>query len=136
MKRLFLLIFSFLLLINSFAQEGKTHYVKTNTLNLRTAPNTDSEIKVKLKQYDNLILLEDSINNGWYKVKVGLIEGYVHSNYVKKGKAVASTHSYRVGAVCKDGTGSSATGRGACSHHGGVSYWLTESESNVRIVDE
>lgn len=31
---------------------------------------------------------------------------------------------FRVGAVCRDGSHSSATGRGACSHHGGVAYWL------------
>lgn len=30
----------------------------------------------------------------------------------------------RVGAICMDGTKSYATGRGACSHHGGVDYWL------------
>jgi hypothetical protein len=30
----------------------------------------------------------------------------------------------RIGAVCKDGSKSKATGRGACSHHGGVDYWL------------
>ena len=30
----------------------------------------------------------------------------------------------RVGAVCEDGSRSDATGRGACSHHGGVSRWL------------
>jgi hypothetical protein len=30
----------------------------------------------------------------------------------------------RVGAICRDGTRSSATGRGACSHHGGVAQWL------------
>lgn len=30
----------------------------------------------------------------------------------------------RIGAICRDGTRSSATGRGACSHHGGVSSWL------------
>jgi len=29
----------------------------------------------------------------------------------------------RIGALCMDGTSSSATGRGACSHHGGVSCW-------------
>lgn len=34
--------------------------------------------------------------------------------------------SVRIGAVCRDGTTSSATGRGACSHHGGVEYWLYE----------
>lgn len=32
----------------------------------------------------------------------------------------------RIGAVCNDGTRSSATGSGACSHHGGVAYWLYE----------
>ena len=32
--------------------------------------------------------------------------------------------SYRIGAICRDGWQSSATGRGACSHHGGVSEWL------------
>jgi hypothetical protein len=30
----------------------------------------------------------------------------------------------RCGAVCNDGTLSSATGSGACSHHGGVNHWL------------
>lgn len=32
----------------------------------------------------------------------------------------------RVGAICKDGTRSYSTGSGACSHHGGVAYWLYE----------
>lgn len=32
--------------------------------------------------------------------------------------------TYRVGAICGDGTRSYATGRGACSWHGGVSRWL------------
>ena len=32
----------------------------------------------------------------------------------------------RIGAVCNDGTYSTATGRGACSHHGGVAYWVYE----------
>ena len=31
----------------------------------------------------------------------------------------------RVGAICRDGSGSSATGRGACSWHGGVARWLS-----------
>lgn len=30
----------------------------------------------------------------------------------------------RTGAICRDGTKSSATGSGACSHHGGVAQWL------------
>jgi hypothetical protein len=39
--------------------------------------------------------------------------------------APAPAHtSVRVGATCKDGTHSNATGSGACSHHGGVAVWL------------
>ncbi|MFD3162836.1 SH3 domain-containing protein [Herpetosiphon sp. NSE202] len=36
----------------------------------------------------------------------------------------ASNSGQRVGAICRDGTRSNATGRGACSHHGGVDHWL------------
>ena len=34
----------------------------------------------------------------------------------------------RTGAICNDGWESSATGSGACSHHGGVDYWLHEDD--------
>lgn len=37
--------------------------------------------------------------------------------------APTSVGGVRVGARCRDGSSSSATGRGACSHHGGVSCW-------------
>jgi len=30
---------------------------------------------------------------------------------------------HRVGCHCFDGTNTSATSSGACSHHGGVMYW-------------
>jgi hypothetical protein len=30
----------------------------------------------------------------------------------------------RTGAICNDGTKSTATGTGACSTHGGVKYWI------------
>lgn len=33
---------------------------------------------------------------------------------------------HRLGAKCRDGTSSYATGSGACSHHGGVKYWKYE----------
>lgn len=37
--------------------------------------------------------------------------------------SAAPTGVYRVGAICRDGSSSGATGRGACSWHGGVSCW-------------
>lgn len=39
----------------------------------------------------------------------------------------------RVGAVCEDGSRSDATGRGACSGHGGVDYWQTEYEDVLGV---
>lgn len=38
--------------------------------------------------------------------------------------ATATPASARTGAVCNDGTSTTATGGGACSGHGGVAYWL------------
>lgn len=35
-----------------------------------------------------------------------------------------SKYKVRVGATCNDGWRSNATGRGACSHHGGVNEWV------------
>lgn len=40
------------------------------------------------------------------------------------GPTSAPNTGVRVGAICKDGTRSTATGSGACSGHGGVSTWL------------
>ena len=37
---------------------------------------------------------------------------------------VPTSEGIRIGAICRDGSHSNATGRGACSHHGGVDYWL------------
>jgi len=41
---------------------------------------------------------------------------YTYNNY--------TDNTMRTGAICKDGWRSTATGRGACSHHGGVAYWI------------
>ena len=40
----------------------------------------------------------------------------------------ACSKGRRIGARCNDGTRSSATGSGACSHHGGVDYWIHEND--------
>jgi hypothetical protein len=40
-----------------------------------------------------------------------------------EGEAQASPGAALIGAVCQDGTETSATGRLACSHHGGVKCW-------------
>jgi hypothetical protein len=35
----------------------------------------------------------------------------------------------RYGAICRDGWRSTATGSGACSHHGGVDHWLVYDQA-------
>jgi uncharacterized protein YgiM (DUF1202 family) len=122
-------IFSFM-----SAQESGSYYVAAQKLNVRTAPSIDSTIVLQLDKYDNVIRLPDSLN-GWSTIIFNGFKGYVSDRYIKKGKCIVDNYTYRVGAVCNDGTRSNATGRGACSHHGGVSYWLTETKQSVRIIE-
>jgi hypothetical protein len=55
------------------------------------------------------------------ETELGISQPVTNKPYKK-----AATTRIRVGAICNDGTSSTATGRGACSHHGGVAYWLYE----------
>lgn len=43
----------------------------------------------------------------------------------------ADTTAERIGAKCCDGTNSKATGRGACSKHGGVKYWKMSDGTKI-----
>jgi len=71
-------------------------------------------------------------SNGNYRTK-----GYYHRNsesgdwfyYDEDGDYKKYSHvTFRIGAICNDGSRSSATGRGACSWHGGVNHWLVRTE--------
>lgn len=64
-----------------------------------------------------------------YEDKVEVIAQPVNHVIVRTPKPApqpVQQQHYRVGAICRDGRRSYATGRGACSHHGGVSEWLYE----------
>jgi len=47
----------------------------------------------------------------------------VLASVIAFGGNAAQSDRHRIGAVCKDGAESTATGSGACSDHGGVSCW-------------
>ena len=56
---------------------------KNMTLNLRSEPNSDSEILTTLKNSTELIVSDET--NAWYKVFTSSgIEGYVMKEFVKK----------------------------------------------------
>lgn len=63
----------------------------------------------------------------YYYDLYGEDESY-NNSYLTKKKEKKNKIIYRVpiGAWCCDGTRSDATGRGACSHHGGVCEWIYE----------
>ena len=69
----------------------------------------------------------------WLKVTHNKEIGFIQKSHVQKGKAISYNALYRTGAVCNDGTSSSATGRGACSRHGGVRSWKTKKVKKIRI---
>ena len=58
---------------------GKSGYVNTDVLNLRESPETGT-ILTRLKRDTILTILE--VNNGWYKVNVNGVDGWVSSLYV------------------------------------------------------
>jgi endonuclease YncB( thermonuclease family) len=69
------------------------------------------------------------------KAEITLTIGWGTQTYTPPSKSSTSTGGsasaspsacVRTGAICSDGWRSSATGRGACSHHGGVAQWLCQ----------
>ena len=54
---------------------------------------------------------------------------YLHEKSKRK-------NEYRIGAICRDGSSSYATGSGACSWHGGVDEWLYESQDYYKFSYE
>ena len=58
---------------------GKTGYVNTEDLNLRVAP-VDGTILDVLKRDTTFTIIE--VNNGWYKINVNNVEGWVAGSYV------------------------------------------------------
>ena len=132
MKKKILFFLGVFFICTSYSQSGSNYYVSSKSLNLRSSASTKSEVVFKLSRYTNLkVVKKDSVN--WTKVSYDGIYGFVYSKYIKPGTAYVTNYSIRTGAKCRDGSTSSATGRGACSHHGGVSYWLTREKQSVRI---
>ena len=132
MRKFILLILGFFFAFISYSQSGDSCYVYSESLSLRNSASVKSKVILRLSKYDNLKVIEKD-STSWTKVSYNGIKGFVFSRYIKPGKAYITSYSVRTGAKCRDGSNSSATGRGACSHHGGVSYWLTQKRQSVRI---
>lgn len=115
-NKLLLSLFGILLISSGYAS------IQTENEPLELATNvSNNEIIINdLVQNDNTTTVElksDTQNN--YTLSSVNEKEPINLKYQTE-----SQRKVRVGAVCNDGTRSKATGRGACSHHGGVKYWL------------
>ena len=129
---LFLLLFS--LSIWSCAHSQFYTHVYTNSADLLKEASLESKVIKTLPKYTNLQVL-DTLNTDWLRVQIEGAKGFVKQEYLKEGRVeVKNIRGARIGAVCKDGTSSSATGRGACSHHGGVRHWRYETRQTIEII--
>jgi len=134
MKALTIILISFLFNISTCVQVGKTYHLSVEKAFLYDQPNTNAKTLEKLEQYDNVVLLE-AIDKEWSKVQFNGLTGFLQHHYLKPGKAVVTISLVRTGAICRDGSRSYATGRGACSHHGGVKEWVLEEKQSVEIIN-
>lgn len=100
----------------------KKYYKCSNGIEYETPGEKDEcEKKISWEGQRNRALQEcnadASKTNCWYDEYPGTT---LHWTIVASSRSSGG----RVGAICRDGWRSSATGRGACSHHGGVAQWL------------
>jgi len=86
-----------------------------------------------LKQSSIAISLQEAVARGYTpcsRCKPPVLKGKISKASTNdearvEKKTIEGTNSgERTGCICRDGTRSYATGRGACSHHGGVDHWL------------
>ena len=116
------------------AQNKPVYHIKANSVLLKVTPDATAKTVKQLKKLDNITLLEEINDKAWVKVQFNDLKGYVLTKDITSGEAVVTYSNVRIGAVCKDGSSSRATGRGACSHHGGVRRWKYERKQSVTII--
>lgn len=92
------------------------------------AAKDECDKRVSWEQSRNQALNEcyadSSKTNCWYDEYPGTYLHWTEPRTYTYTPAPGPSNGYRSGAICRDGWRSSATGRGACSHHGGVAYWI------------
>ena len=116
--------------VNMEVVEGtKKYYVCSNGAEYETLEEkNECDKRVAWEKAKNAALTECNADpaktNCWYDEYSGT--GIHWTNVTKPVTTTrsASNSGGRTGAICKDGWRSSATGRGACSHHGGVARWI------------
>jgi len=106
---------------------SETFFYKKTRIKNTTVVSKASTSKSGSKRADT-ITSRDQVKSNFSRNESKISKKKSTSSFSKISKPTIQTKKYRtrVGAICRDGTRSYATGRGACSHHGGVSRWLVE----------
>jgi len=96
-------------------------YSNENTENINNSHTVET-----VKKQENLYLKKSEIDLYKKDDYNEILRLEAKESALSKKKKQQNKSSYRIGAICRDGSRSNATGSGACSHHGGVDYWLYE----------
>jgi energy-coupling factor transporter transmembrane protein EcfT len=130
-QRIFISLLFFLVILLSIFSYKSTYFINDYKAKYDLIELEKNNFKTKLdkteKELDDTKLkynrgLLDNIRDKENKRNsISSIDDFIKKNKTEKPK---STGGYRIGAICCDGTRSYATGRGACSWHGGVCEWL------------
>ena len=77
-------------------------------------------------QYNNCLNYTRPDGNSWGEDECMYLQDIFNgtTDYVFEASDEDINDESSGGAICNDGTRSYSTGRGTCSHHGGVNYWL------------
>lgn len=121
-----------------------------SSANLRSGPGTNHPIVGRAQPGQQVTVVAQNETGDWYQLSDGnWIAAFLVENAPAASPGAASPpqpaqqqftpaptptpqpaatrdprSGQRYGAICRDDTRSNATGRGACSHHGGVAQWL------------
>jgi uncharacterized protein YgiM (DUF1202 family) len=78
-------------IVCSFVLNAQSKTVNVKTVNVRSEPNTSSEIVLKLNYGDEVVVISSS--NGWDYVKINNSSGYIFNKYLndKKTSTTSST---------------------------------------------
>lgn len=126
MKKVIFSIAVSVMLLSTFQVDAQSTSKKTTYISGDTIKLDQGSIVIKT--------IPKSVSTGFDKVSFEVIGGFMSNNTIywndndnrvkKTYKPKKKTYTKRVGAICKDGTRSYSTGRGTCSHHGGVRTWI------------
>jgi hypothetical protein len=113
---------------NEFLQLcSKYDDLKKDSANRTTELTT---LKLKVAELEG-VLKDTNSYKGYREKQKSLVYNEFKNFSLQNNVAGQMGRLYKIGAICMDGWRSETPGKGACSHHGGVRYWIYNDGSFI-----